>query len=237
MTMWLARTGEFLLLQTATLPDTIVTKQVPIAQGTFAQVTAIAQGLVAIAFLVLVVVLVPAAWNFRKSYKRINELLDKVYGDISPIVRHASTIADNVDYITTSLRVDVQQVNQTVALANQRLTQAMQMTERRMGELNALLGVVQREAEDVFVSTASTLRGVRVGAHALRDEVAEDALDEELDDLRELDVLDDGDDDLTDQLDGGEESDGDDGTTDDGTSESGQWRERPRVRPRATGRA
>ena len=33
-----------------------------------------------------------------------------VYGDINPIMRHASAIADNVNYITTSVRTDVQQV-------------------------------------------------------------------------------------------------------------------------------
>ena len=71
-----------------------------------------------IAILVLTVVLVPAAWNFRNSYKKINELIDRFYGDIGPLVRNANTIADNVNYITTAIRVDVQQFNQTVALAN-----------------------------------------------------------------------------------------------------------------------
>ena len=46
-------------------------------------------------------------------------MLDRIYGDINPLMRHASTIADNVNYISTSVRVDVQKVSQTVALANQ----------------------------------------------------------------------------------------------------------------------
>ena len=33
-------------------------------------------------------------------------------------LRHASSIADNLDYITTSIRTDIQQVNATVAAAN-----------------------------------------------------------------------------------------------------------------------
>jgi hypothetical protein len=33
--------------------------------------------------------LLPAAWNSRKSYKKFNDLLDRVYGDINPLVRHA----------------------------------------------------------------------------------------------------------------------------------------------------
>ena len=237
--MWIARLGA-LLQQAATLPDTIVTKQVPIAQGAFAQLTALADGLMTLAILVLTVALVPAAWNFRKSYKRINELLDKVYGDVAPLVRHANTIADNVEYITTSIRVDVQQVNQSVALANQKLTQAVELAERRIGELNALLGVVQREAEDVFVSTASTLRGVRAGATVLHDDIRGPGSEADLEDPEEFDELEalaELDEELADHLEGGEESDGDDGTTDDGGAEADEWRERPRVRPRTTGRA
>jgi len=85
-------------------------------------------------------------------------------------MRHASAIADNVNYITTSVRTDVQQVNATIAAANQRLQQAMALTEQRLGEFNALLEVVQEEAEGMFIATASTVRGVRTGAAALHTE-------------------------------------------------------------------
>ena len=85
-----------------------------------------------IALLVLTVALVPAAWNFRKSYAKVSDLLDRVYGDINPLMRHASAIADNVNYITTSVRTDVQQVNATIAAANQRLQQAVALTEQRL---------------------------------------------------------------------------------------------------------
>ena len=122
MTAGFARIATELLLQVAALPDTIITKQVAVEQGAFAKVASVAQGLMTIAILVLTVALVPAAWNFRKSYKRVNELIDRFYGDIGPLVRNANTVADNVNYITTAIRVDVQQFNQTVALANERLT-------------------------------------------------------------------------------------------------------------------
>ena len=93
--------------------------------------------------------------NFRRSYNRINKLLERIYGDINPIMRHASSVADNINYITTSIRTDVQQINATIAGANERLQQAVQMTERRLSDFNALLKVVQEEAEQMFVSTAS----------------------------------------------------------------------------------
>jgi hypothetical protein len=160
-----ATAGLWLLQQAAALPDTIVTKAAD--PGFFAKVAAVASTLMTIALLVLAVSLTPAAWNFRNSYKKWNQLLDRVYGDINPIMRHASSIADNVDYITTSIRTDIQQVNATVAAANQRLTQAVAVTEERLSQFSALLEVVQQEAEQIFVSTASAARGVRAGAASL----------------------------------------------------------------------
>ena len=185
------------LLQAAVSRDTLLMKQVGNEQGWFEQLTGIASGLMTVSLLVLTVFLVPAAWNFRKSHKRVNDLLDRVYGDINPIVRHASTIADNVDYITTSIRVDVQQVNETIAMANQRLLKAVEATEKRLRDVNALIDVAQREAEDMFVATASTLRGVRTGAAELterngrrrrlvRGEAHDPLMEEELDELEEL---------------------------------------------------
>ena len=165
MTSWLMTGGDWLLQAVATLPDTIITKQVQPEATTFEKITTWASGLASIALLVLAIALVPAAWNFRKSYAKVSDMLDRIYGDINPIMRHAHTIADNVDYISTSVRVDVQQVSQTIATANQKLVASVEAAEDRIKELNALLAVVQEEAEGAFVSTASTLRGVRTGIH------------------------------------------------------------------------
>ena len=220
MTVGFARlAAEFLLQSAQAFPDTIITKQVAVEQGAFAKVAGVAQGLMTIAILVLTVALIPAAWNFRKSYKKVNDLIDRFYGDLGPLVRNANTIADNVNYVTTAIRVDVQQFNQTVTLANERLTTAVRTAERRLNELDALMRVVQREAEDAFVSTASTLRGVRAGATTLRDEV-EGRTVADLGEVVDEDAFDET-----------EEAHGDDGET------QTEWNERPRVRPRTSDRA
>jgi len=163
--------GSELLLQAASaFPDTIYAKQIAAQTGWFERVTSIASVVMTLTIIVLSAALIPAAWNFRKSYKKVSDMLDKVYGDINPLMRHASAIADNVDYISTSIRVDIQQVSQTVAAVNQRLQQAVQLAEDRINELNALLDVVQEEAESAFVATASTLRGVKTGIQAFDEE-------------------------------------------------------------------
>jgi uncharacterized protein YoxC len=212
-----ASVGVWLLQQAAVLPDTIVTKAAD--AGLFAKVAAVASSLMTIALLVLAVSLTPAAWNFRKSYKKWNELLERVYGDINPIMRHASSIADNLDYITTSIRTDIQQVNATVAAANQRLHQAIAVTEERLNQFGALLEVVQDEAEQLFVSTASAARGVRAGAASL----ARGAPD--VQEPQPLEV------DLTDDLDERSAQEDDDGNDINDAAETQPAR--PRVRPRA----
>lgn len=181
--MGLMSGGVELLLQAATaLPDTIYTKQVVAEPGLWQKIISVASGVMTISIIVLTVALVPAAWNFRKSYKKVSEMLDKVYGDINPLMRHASAIADNVDYISTAIRVDIQQVSQTVAAVNQRLQQATAAAEDRINQLNALLDVVQEEAESAFVTTASTIRGVQTGINQAFDE--EDWSDGDYDESR-----------------------------------------------------
>lgn len=211
------------LLQPGTLPDTQIVRQVTADPGLFEKITSVASGLMTISILVLTVALVPAAWNFRKSYQKISDLLDRVYGDINPIMRHASTIADNLNYVTTSLRADVQQVNQTVNAANERVLQAVRITERRLNEFNALLGVVQEEAEQAFVNTAAVVRGVRTGAHHFGDDLrfglAEERIEEMDEELAEA---------LDEAFDSGE--DNDDGIDDPDRSPRGT--EYPRIRPR-----
>src|SRR5256885_11231403 len=170
MSGWIISGAQLIQQVARALPDTIYTKQIVAEPGLWDKITSVAGGVMTITVIILTVALVPAAWNFRKSYKKVSDMLDKIYGDINPLMRHASGIADNVDYISTAIRVDIQQVSQTIAAVNQRLQQAASAAENRMNELNALLDVVQEEAESAFVTTASTIRGVKTGINQAFDE-------------------------------------------------------------------
>src|SRR6476620_7177666 len=138
MIAWIGSGSELLLQVARTLPDTIYTKQIVADPSAWDKITSAASGVMTITVIILTVALVPAAWNLRKSYKKVSDMLDKIYGDINPLMRHASAIADNVDYISTSVRVDIQQVSQTIAAVNQRLQQAVATTEDRIKQMNAL---------------------------------------------------------------------------------------------------
>lgn len=206
-----------------TLPDTIFTKQLAATPSIFDRITGVASGLLTIAFCIFVIAAVPAAWNFRNSYRKINKLLERIYGDINPIMRHASSAADNVNYITTSIRTDIQQINATIAGANERLQQAVSLTERRLHDISALLQVVQEEAEQMFVSTAAAVRGVRTSASALAgDGDGMNLAMDEVEDIDQLELL---------NRDAETEEELNDGYDSDATSTESDVA-RPRLRPR-----
>ncbi|HKW47693.1 MAG TPA: hypothetical protein VJN70_09610 [Gemmatimonadaceae bacterium] len=151
------------------LTDTTYTKQIAATPTGFERIVEIASGVLTILICLFVIALVPVLWNFRRSFQRMNQLLERFHGDVQPLVQKATSVADNVSYITKSIRTEVQGINETIAAANDRLRDAVHVTERRLGDFNALLKVVQEEAEQMFVSTASAVRGVRTSASALSE--------------------------------------------------------------------
>src|SRR5690348_5215865 len=161
--------GVWLVQRSATLSDTIYTKQIAATPTGFERIVQIASGVLTILICVFVLALVPILWNFRRSFQRMNLLLERFHRDVQPILRHATSVADNIDHITSSIRDEVEQVNATITSANERLRDAVHVTERRLSDFNALLKVVQDEAEQMFVSTASAVRGVRTSASALSE--------------------------------------------------------------------
>ena len=168
--------GAWLVAQAAaqvgtTFPDTIVTKQAPIDPGWFEQVQQVLSAITTLAIGVLTIAVVPAAWNFRKSYQKVSDLLDKVYADVSPISHHAARISENVDYVTTAVRADTERASALLNNAETRLRAALDRAEARARDLEALVAVAQQEAERSIVSAASTVAGVREGVASLRDDL------------------------------------------------------------------
>lgn len=163
----LTRAGVWLLAQAPALGDTLIMKQAPIDPGWFERTTQILDALLTIAFIALAAAVIPAAWNFRQSYKKISDLLDRVYADVNPIAHHASRIAENVDYVSTAIRGDVQRASALVTDAERRLQRAVARAESRARELEALIEIAQEEAEETFVTAAATVRGVRASVASL----------------------------------------------------------------------
>lgn len=204
--------------QTGTPPDTLVARMIAPEPGTFERITTVASGITSILILILVLVLILAVLSLRKTQARLNQLIDRLHGDLGPIAKHAGGVADDVHYISTTVRTDVQRVSRTVNSANERIQGALQATEEKMHELHSLLDVAQEEAEDIFLRSASTARGVRAGL---------ESFGEARQDGRGAHRMPGGNHSALDP-DSGEDSDADDGY--EGPDEFED--ERPRVRPR-----
>lgn len=231
----MALTSALLMQAAAQIPaavhDTIYIRN-PASRGALEAISAVASVVNALAIMVLTLFAVPVAYHFRKMYRSVNHLVERVYGDVTPVMHHARSIADNVNYVTTSIRNDVAKVNATIHDAHERVTEAVRVTEDRLAEFNALLSVVQDEAEQLFVSTASTVRGVRTSAAAYREARGRGGMEFASDELDPAEVADT----LESQLGNlessvrEEEGDGDDGSSE---SAAEALPAAPRVRPRA----
>lgn len=121
---------------------------------------------IVVAIAVLVVVAI-AGVLFMRINRILGEIRLGVRQNLGPVSDRARSISDNVEFITQVLRSDVEALNTSVRAVTDRLTLASEHMEERIEEFNALMKVVQGEAEDVFLDTAATVRGVRESARSI----------------------------------------------------------------------
>ena len=211
----IAELGALLMQGATTAAATTFERPVSTGPAWYTTLNQIVGAASVIVFLVLMVILIPAVMKFRKTATKFEAVLEHIERSIDPVTKHASNIANNIDYISTSIRADVQAIRRTLLTAHEGIRDVLDSSERRLHELGAVLRVVQDEAEHAFVSTASTVRGVRAGAAAFRedgarlasneqeDDDAMEALDDDYDDLSDLDAAVDAAEDMADGDDNG----------------------------------
>ncbi|MDA0312272.1 MAG: hypothetical protein O2992_09175 [Gemmatimonadetes bacterium] len=119
---------------------------------------------VGVSILILAVAL---SWFLRKANRTLDSVRTGVSQSLGPVSDRARSISDNVEFITQALRTDVERLNGSVRALTNRLHQASDRMEERIEEFNALMEVVQEEAEDIFIDTAAAVRGVRESALVL----------------------------------------------------------------------
>ena len=137
-------------------------------------------------FLLLLPILFVLFLQIRKINRTVRELGEKGLDRAGPMIESGKAVADNLEYVSLAVRTDVERVTASVKSLSDRLQQASDRMEERIAEFNALMEVVQSEAENIFVDTAATVRGVRVGARRLTEGPGPETLDE--DELRGHDL-------------------------------------------------
>jgi len=95
---------------------------------------------------------------------QVRKFLATVPTEIRQVARRSKGTAENVEYISTVVREDIHRVHEVIGGLSERLNDASDRMEDRVREFNALMEVVQGEAERVFIDTASVVRGMQAGA-------------------------------------------------------------------------
>jgi len=160
---WLAIS---LLLQDQGVRDTVV--MIPAARGFMETLAVTGQFVVSLVVLVLLGAVVFVLLALRKSVQDLTKLLNASSGDISAAAHSVRHVAEDVRGITQSVKTDVGAVSDTLRHVNKGVRRVVRRAEARLQRLDALVGVAQEEAEEFVMSSASALRGVRLGASALK---------------------------------------------------------------------
>ena len=212
-----------LLIQgVAAARETVYVKAVSPDLGVLGGIQAVSTAIIMLVLVLILAAIVFAALQVRRAQRKVVSALERVYSDSKPLVQRVSSIADNVNAISAVIRRDVDRIGKTVEDADERVRRAVTATEARLHELSALLTVAQEEAEDLFVSTASTVRGVRTGAAALSRRDGTDLASDELDEVE-----------MAENPELSEEPNGDDNSSESPTTSLAAA---PRIRPRVSGR-
>jgi hypothetical protein len=127
----------------------------------------IAHGVLILAGCVVVVCAIPLVIATRRAWADTRAALGRTERDLLPLLRELTGLARDLTTVTKTVRSDVELVHGTVADVNTRVQSVVRIAERRVGELDALLGVAQEEAEGILLMATAAARGVRAGAEAL----------------------------------------------------------------------
>ena len=139
------------------------------ARDGLATAAAVADLAMAGVFVLILLGLALLFFQLRGIHGTVRELSGRLEKRLDPVIDRGKEVAANVEFITGALRTDVQRVSDSVKSLSDRLQSASDRMEQRVEEFNALMEVVQTEAEDIFIGSAAAIHGVRAGARALRD--------------------------------------------------------------------
>ena len=167
------------------------------------QTIAWAQVVMAVTFVALLLLAVGGAvvsYNTLKALGRLIKEMEEVTKRLAPradpIIDGATKILSNLGDVSTTLRADVEGMQDTIRDLNFRLRMAADSTEDRVREFGDVLRVAQDEAQELILGAAATARGVHTAADVLREGTAGRGRRGELDEYgTPLDPDDDDDDD------------------------------------------
>ncbi len=134
--------------------------------NTYETMIVIGMGLWVVIALGILVSLVYAIGLLRKAREPLGQVSSAVGAlneRLQPVLKNVEQASEQASLIASRLKNDVDEVGQALRHASESTGRMVDLVEERVAEVAALLEVVQEEAEETFLSTASVLRGIRRG--------------------------------------------------------------------------
>ena len=101
------------------------------------------------------------ALSILRPIGRLSESVTDLQTQLRPVLRNVERASEDANYLIGTLRSDADEVGQTMRRVSDSTSRMLEMVEERVAEATALLAVVQEEAEETFLTSASLLRGLR----------------------------------------------------------------------------
>ncbi len=118
---------------------------------------------VALAILIVLLRATRLLRDSRQPLGQISGTVTDLSDRLKPVLHNVEQASDQARRIAARLRDDADGVGQALKSASDSTGRMVDLVEERVVEVAALLAVVQEEAEETFVTTASLLRGLRRG--------------------------------------------------------------------------
>ena len=131
-------------------------------------VTAIAVAIIAVIALGLVMYAVPLLRQVSRTSAALERFLASIERDARPLLENARSMVSEASQVASKLRSEIDGVIETSHDIRGRVKNAVDATEDRLLDLDALLGVLQEEMEDTVLDVAAALRTTRRGSAILR---------------------------------------------------------------------
>ena len=132
------------------------------------------EGIIAVIVAVLLIVLLTSyivlGVMLKRAFDRMNAAVERFRADIRPVTQRAAEIAEHLEEAASNVNDAVGDVADTLRAANDTMRDVVATAEERFRELDAIVQVARDEAEDLVTGAASTVRGVRGGIRAFRDQ-------------------------------------------------------------------
>jgi len=116
---------------------------------------------IAVAILVSLIYGIGLLRKARKPLGQVSGAVEDLNKRLQPVLTNVERASEQASQIAARIKTDADEVGQALRNATESTGRMVDLVEDRVSEVAALLEVVQEEAEETFLSTASLFRGFR----------------------------------------------------------------------------